>query len=77
MALLISLNYSKRRSTKPIGPYDYTEYRESDNGGSVYFDGTTNTYLNVSSSAGGIAIGSGILLYLFGSTPMMPPQITF
>ena len=46
-------------NTKPIGPYDYVEYRESDNGGSVYFDGTTNTYLNVSSSAGGIAIGSG------------------
>ena len=26
--------------TKPIGPYDYEQYSESTNGGSVYFDGT-------------------------------------
>jgi len=27
-------------STKPIGPYDYSEYSVTDNGGSIYFDGT-------------------------------------
>lgn len=37
-------------STKPIGPYDYTEYSESDHGGSVYFDGSGD-YLSLSSSS--------------------------
>jgi len=35
----------------------FSPYRHG--GYSTYFDGTTNTYLNVSSSAGGTAIGSG------------------
>jgi len=36
-------------STKPFGPYDYSNvYSTSDNGGSVYFDGTGD-YLDVSS----------------------------
>jgi hypothetical protein len=33
--------------TKPIGPYDYSEYSESTNGGSVYFDGNGD-YVSVS-----------------------------
>lgn len=32
--------YSNSVSTKPFGPYDYNEYSESTNGGSVYFDGS-------------------------------------
>lgn len=36
-------------STEPIGPYDYDEYSESTNGGSVYFDGNSD-YLDVSGS---------------------------
>jgi len=35
----------------------FSPYRSG--GYSTYFDGTTNTYLNVSSSSGGVAIGSG------------------
>ena len=36
-------------STKPFGPYDYDEYSESTNGGSVYLDGNSD-YLDVSGS---------------------------
>jgi hypothetical protein len=36
-------------STEPIGPYDHNEYSESDNGGSVYFDGTGD-YMDVPAS---------------------------
>lgn len=39
--------------TKPFGPYDYNEYSESTNGGSVYFDGSD--YLTYSHGA----LGSG------------------
>jgi len=35
-----SITINGNTSTKPFGPYDYNEYSESDNGGSVYFDGT-------------------------------------
>ena len=38
-------------STEPIGPYDYDEYSESINGGSVYFDGTGD-YLSIADHAG-------------------------
>jgi hypothetical protein len=34
-------------STKPFSPYDYEEYSATDNGGSVYFDGTGD-YLSIS-----------------------------
>jgi len=36
--------------TKPFGPYDYNEYSESINGGSVYFDGNGD-YLTISNDA--------------------------
>ena len=39
--------------TRPFGPYDYEQYSEATNGGSVYFDG--GDYL----TATGTAIGSG------------------
>jgi hypothetical protein len=42
--------------TKPFGPYDYNEYSESINGGSVYFDGSDN--LKISSSSD-FAYGTG------------------
>jgi len=35
-------------SIKPFSPYDYNEYSETDHGGSVYFDGTTD-YLLINS----------------------------
>jgi hypothetical protein len=39
-------------STKPFGPYDYNEYSESDNGGSVYFDGNDDLTATLSSEIG-------------------------
>ena len=35
-----SITVSGNVSTKPFGPYDYTEYSAADHGGSVYSDGT-------------------------------------
>jgi len=49
-----SITVNGNTSTKPFGLYDYNEYSASDNGGSVYFDGTGD-YLTYSHGA----LGSG------------------
>ena len=41
-----SITVNGNVSTKPLAPYDYTEYSATDHGGSVYFDGTGD-YLKI------------------------------
>jgi hypothetical protein len=51
-----SITVNGDTSTKAFGPYDYTEYSESTNGGSVYFDG--NDYLSIAHSTD-LDLGTG------------------
>jgi hypothetical protein len=59
-------------STEPIGPYDYTEYSESDNGGSLHFDGSGD-YVRISSIAD-LSGGSWTIegWYYFEDDPNVP-----
>ncbi len=63
-----TITVSGNTSTKPFGPYDYNEYSESTNGGSVYFDGNDDLSATLSS-----AIGTGDFSisgwYYTGATP--------
>ena len=52
-----SITVNGNTSTKPVGPYDYGEYSESDNGGAVYFDGSGD-YLSVYDGTSGLDLGS-------------------
>ena len=59
-------------STEPIGPYDYQEYSESTNGGSLHFDGSGD-YVRISSIAD-LSSGSWTIegWYYFEADPNTP-----
>ena len=70
-----SITVNGNTSTTPIGPYDYAEYSESNNGGSVYFDGTSS-YLQIAGSTD-FAPSTDQFTLKFWYYPKIQPTTTF